>query len=187
MDSIAASLRHALDSAGLILPIPWAATAGFTTVGLLAALFWSPVADSIASGLVAAPPKLEAFRGLQQSRLKLALGLVIAWVLGGFLEELVFRGVILRQAEALLEPRIGQPLAIALATAVAAFGASLLHAFQGLRAMVIIFQLSVIFGLVYVASGFNLWAVVFCHGLYDTIAFIRFANRQSRYSQLADE
>ena len=37
-------------------------------------------------------------------------------------------------------------------------------------------------GILFVASGRNLWAVILCHGLYDTIAFIRFANRQSRYS-----
>jgi len=38
--------------------------------------------------------------------------------------------------------------------------------------------------LLFVISGHNLWTVILCHGLYDTIAFIRFATGKSRYSKL---
>ena len=31
------------------------------------------------------------------------------------------------------------------------------------------------------------WLSMLCHGPYDTIAFIRFANRKSKYSNLADD
>jgi hypothetical protein len=47
---------------------------------------------------------------------------------------------------------------------------------------VIITQLSSLFGLLMVVSGYNLWAVIIGHCLYDTVAFIRFANGKSRYS-----
>jgi len=50
----------------------------------------------------------------------------------------------------------------------------------------IIAQLSVLFGLLYVITGYNLWAVILCHGFYNTIAFVRFANRSSKYSNLDD-
>lgn len=33
-----------------------------------------------------------------------------------------------------------------------------------------------------VVSGRNRWAVSLCHGRYDTVAFIRYANRTSRYA-----
>ena len=56
--------------------------------------------------------------------------------------------------------------------------------YQGLRAAIIVAQLSVLFGVLFVVSGHNLWAVMLCHGLYDTIAFIRFANKKSKYSKL---
>jgi len=52
--------------------------------------------------------------------------------------------------------------------------------YQGLRAAIIITQLSVLF----VVSGYNLWTVILCHGLYATIAFVRFARQESRYSKL---
>jgi hypothetical protein len=29
-----------------------------------------------------------------------------------------------------------------------------------------------------------LWAVMVCHGMYDTIAFVRFATKKSKYSYL---
>ncbi len=54
-------------------------------------------------------------------------------------------------------------------------------------AMVIISQLSALFGILFVISGYNLWAVMLCHGLYDTIAFVRFANKQSKYSDLDND
>jgi len=59
-----------------------------------------------------------------------------------------------------------------------------IHLYQGPRAAFIVTQLSVLFGTLFVLAGYNLWAVILCHGLYDTIAFIRFANKQSRYSKL---
>jgi len=40
------------------------------------------------------------------------------------------------------------------------------------------------FGVLFVISGYNLWAVMLCHGLYDTVAFIRFATKKSKYSNL---
>jgi len=34
-----------------------------------------------------------------------------------------------------------------------------------------------------VVAGYNLWAVILCHGFYDTIAFVRFATGKSKYSK----
>lgn len=65
-------------------------------------------------------------------------------------------------------------------------GAFVIHLCQGMRAAFIVTQLSVLFGVPFVISGENLWTVVLCHGLYDTVAFIRFANRSSKYSNLDD-
>jgi hypothetical protein len=43
-----------------------------------------------------------------------------------------------------------------------------------------------LFGLLFVLSGHDLWAVILCPGLDDTIAFIRFANKTSKYSRFED-
>jgi membrane protease YdiL (CAAX protease family) len=161
----------------------WPTTAGAVVWALLM-LALTPVADAIASRWIEKPPTLGAFRGLQQSRLKLAIGIVIAWILGAFLEELAFRGVVQQWLEQDLAAALPVPAATAVAVLLAAIGAGVLHLYQGLRAAVIITQLSVLFGVLFVLSGRNLWGVFLCHGLYDTVAFIRFANKQSKYSQL---
>ena len=142
------------------------------------------MADKLATRFYEEPPTLDTFASLQESKAKLIAGIVAAWVLGGILEELIVRGIVLLSVETMLTTWTSKPFATVIAVLVAAAGAGLVHAYQGPRAMVIITQLSILFGILFVVSGYNLWAVILCHGLYDTIAFIRFANKKSKYSKL---
>jgi membrane protease YdiL (CAAX protease family) len=169
---------------GLLPDVSLPKTIALVVVWLALMLVYSPIADRIATRMVAAPPTLGAFRALQESRVKLVAGIVVAWILGGFLEELVFRGIVLKAVEAEAFRWIAGPVAAMVAICVAAAGAGVMHLYQGPRAALIITQLSILFGALFVISGYNLWAVMLCHGLYDTIAFIRFANKKSKYSEL---
>jgi len=172
------------DELGLGPARSWLQTVGFAMAGLAVMVAYSPLADRLASRLFTAPPTLEAFAAIQQSRLKLIAGVAAAWMLRGFLEELVARGIVLSSVETLLSTWIAPPVATGAAICIAALGAGAMHSYQGARAAAIITQLSVLFGILFVASGYNLWAVMLCHGLYDTIAFVRFATRRSKYSHL---
>lgn len=161
---------------------------------LLGSLVWlalmlaaTPLADRVATVWVAQPPNLAAFRGLQQSRAKLLLGILVAWLLGAFLEELFLRGIVLWGIETRLQAALPTGLAAPLAILSAAGLGGLLHLYQGARAALIVGQLSALFGLLFVWSGHNLWPVILCHGAYDTLAFVRFARKQSRYSRLPAE
>ncbi len=163
----------------------WPHTLAYALPGLVVLVAYSFFADWLASRWIKKAPTLEAFRLLQQSRTKLVAGIVVAWVLGGILEELVFRGIVLRSIDVGLVGAVGGPLAAAVSLVLAALGAGVIHLYQGPRAVVTIIQLSILFGVLFVVSGYDLWAVIVCHGLYDTIAFIRFARKKSRYSNLA--
>jgi membrane protease YdiL (CAAX protease family) len=143
---------------------------------------YTPVADRLATKCAAKPPNLGMFLKLQQSRFNLAVGLLLAWVIGAFVEEVALRGLVLQWIEMLTSPWMAWPLPSALAVCGAAMAAGIADLYQGLRAAIIIFQLSIMFGALFVIDGHNLWSVIFCHGFYDTIAFIRFANRSSKYS-----
>jgi len=169
---------------GLTPPDSWLAAIALALAGLAVTWAYTPLADRWATRWFARPPDLSAFRALQQSRTKLVAGIVLAWILGGFLEEFFLRGIVLQAVKAVASPALGLPLATAAGIAAATAIAWVIHLYQGLRAAFIIAQLSVLFGVLFVIGGFDLWPVIFCHGLYDTIAFIRFANRQSRYSDL---
>ncbi len=170
---------------GLGAPGSWLLTVGAALVWLGLMLAYSPLADWLASRWFDRPPDLESFRVIQQSTAKLIAGIVIAWVLGGILEELIARGIVLKSIEFLLATWFIAPVAAGIAVCLAALGAGIMHFYQGPRAMVIITQLSVLFGVLFVISGYNLWSVIICHGFYDTIAFIRFARKKSKYSDSA--
>jgi membrane protease YdiL (CAAX protease family) len=164
----------------------WPILVVLVAVWLAGMLAFSPLADRIASRFIEAPPKLGAFRAIQESKAKLLIGIVIAWILGGFLEELVFRGIVLRTIDVWLSGSLGAVGGAGVAVMIAALGAGVIHLYQGPRAALIIVQLSILFGLLFVVSGYSLYSVVLCHGFYDTIAFIRFANKSSRYSKFAE-
>ncbi len=172
------------DDLGLGAPESWLLTVGFALAGLVITIAYSPLADRLASHWFKKPPDLESFRAIQQSIIKLIAGIAIAWLLGGILEELIARGIVLKTIEALLSGYIAEPIAAGIAICLAATGAGIMHFYQGPRAVFIIAQISVLFGILFIVSGYNLWAVIICHGLYDTIAFIKFANKKSKYSNL---
>jgi membrane protease YdiL (CAAX protease family) len=167
---------------GLGQPGSWLITVGWAVLGLGLVLVYSPLADRLASRWFKQPPTLETFRVIQQSKAKLITGILTAWALGGILEELVARGIVLGAVASLLKDWLGGPAAAGVAVFVAALGAGALHSYQGPRAVIIITQLSILFGILFVVCGHNLWAVILCHGLYDTIAFVRFALKKSKYS-----
>ena len=169
---------------GLSSSVSRVSTIGLAVAWLALMLTYSPLADRLATRCVAKPPSLDAFRALQQSKSKLLIGIIVAWMLGGFLEELIFRGIILQWVEALASAWLVTPIAAGIAVCAAALGAGLIHLYQGLRAAIVVTQLSVLFGLLFVVSGHNLWAVMLCHGMYDTVGFVRFANKKSKYSRL---
>ena len=173
-----------MEKVGLGIPNSWFQTIGLAIAGLGLMLAYSPLADRVASHWFHKPPTLGAFRTIQQSKGHLIIGILVAWLLGGVLEELIFRGLVLRSVEGVLAAQLLPSIATVVAIGVAAFGATLFHVYQGSRAMLIIAQLSILFGVLFVVSGYNLWTVMVCHGLYDTIAFVRFANKKSKYSNL---
>jgi membrane protease YdiL (CAAX protease family) len=169
---------------GFVISIPGLA---LSVAWLALMLAYSPMADWVATRFTDKPPTLGAFRAIQQSRIKLIGGIVVAWILGGFLEALLFRGIVLRSVAVFLGAWMTAPVADAIAVCAAATGAGIIHLYQGPRAAIVVTQLSVLFGVLFVLSGYNLWAVIVCHGLYDTVAFIRFATKKSRYAQFATQ
>lgn len=166
-----------------LLPHSWPATIAFASAGLVMALLYSPVADKIGTCLAAVPPKLGAFQALKTSTLHLLAGIVVAWILGGFIEEIALRGIVVRYLDVHLQSWMPAAAAATIAVCAAAAIAFIVHLYQGLRGAVIVTQISILFGALYVLSGHNLWAVILCHGSYDTIAFVRFARGTSRYSR----
>lgn len=100
-----------------------------------------------------------------------------AWTLAAFGEEMVFRGYFMhRVVDVSGNTRWGW--AVALVVSSALFG--LAHRYQGPAGMIATACIGAVLGLLYVYSRRNLWAVILCHAIVDTIALTAiYLNRAS--------
>lgn len=115
------------------------------------------------------PPDISRFDGLRGNGAALILGLITAWTLAAFGEEMVFRGYLLNRLAAFFGgKRLGWGAAVVLSSLV--FGAG--HAYQGPAGMILTAGVGVLYALAYLLTGRNLWAPILIHGLYDSFAFI---------------
>lgn len=96
------------------------------------------------------------------------------------------RGIVLNGVAALFSHALPPLVGLGLGVVIAAAGAFILHLYQGLRAAFIVAQLSALFGVLYGMAGPTLWPMILAHGVYDTVAFVRFAARASKYSHSSD-
>ncbi len=95
--------------------------------------------------------------------------LAIAWIVGGFTEELLFRGFLISRFERLLA-RI--PFAIVLAVLFQAvlFGHQHFY-YQGLAGALATGLIAVVSGVIYVLLRRNIWPLILSHGLANTLGF----------------
>ncbi len=93
--------------------------------------------------------------------------LAMAWIIGGFTEEILFRGVLFARFERLLRPL---PFAAVLAVVLQAvlFGQQHYY-YQGFAGWVATGAIGVVSGLLYLRFNRNLWPLVISHGLGNTI------------------
>ncbi|TNE37228.1 MAG: CPBP family intramembrane metalloprotease [Alphaproteobacteria bacterium] len=112
---------------------------------------------------------LSNFDSLEGNILNTGIMLALGWIVGGFLEEMLFRGFILQGIERLL----GGSFA---ATVIAIAGSSVLfglpHFYQDTVGMIMTGLMGLVFGVIYVWSGRNLWFTILLHGFVDTYGII---------------
>lgn len=92
--------------------------------------------------------------------------LLFVWVSAAIGEEVLFRGFMFRQF-GLLIPEHRYKLAGIVVLSAVLF--SLPHIYQGVSGLAVTFVFGLIFGVVYIKTGFNLWVTMLFHGLVDTL------------------
>lgn len=93
--------------------------------------------------------------------------LVSSVIIGGFVEEMLFRGILLTRLSKVLGDSNGMLIAIIVVTSLI-FG--YIHLFQGLLGAVSATLFSIVVGFIYVKTNFNLWIVILIHSLNNIIA-----------------
>lgn len=148
----------------------WGRLVGITIVlAVFFETFLSGVIEPLVGAYLGETIDLSAFDPLKGSLPNTAVMLAVGWIVGGFLEEMLFRGFLLQGLERLL----GGSFA---ATIIAVVGSSILfglpHFYQDTVGMIMTGLMGLIFGVIYVWSGCNLWFTILLHGFVDTYGIL---------------
>lgn len=161
---------------GLSAPASRTTLAIWTVVALVVTMAAGILADTVTSSLMApASEATQAIDARYQGRFSNLPGnlsayifwLATAWIVGGFAEEMLFRGVVFTRLEQLM----GRTR---LATAMAVLGQGLLfgqqhYYYQGLPGLVSTALIGIVSGALFLVFRRSLWPLVISHGLGNTI------------------
>jgi len=144
-----------------------------TLIAVAILLPLSSLAIHIVETLTESTPNLEAFEKIRGNIVALASGLVIAWIFGAFVEELLLRGFLLNTLHELFSHKnCPQWLTWTVAVLVTSVITGTGHFYQGIVGMVGTGLIAVGFSVIYLMNRRNLWSCILAHGLYNTVAFI---------------
>jgi len=117
------------------------------------------------------PQDLSRFDVLNGNLPNLIIQLVNVWITAAFLEEFMFRGYLMKRIVDLQGKETKIAWIIALVSSAVIFG--LVHSQQGPGGMLKVSAIGVVFGLSYLATGRNLWPLIFAHGLIDSLDMVQ--------------
>jgi membrane protease YdiL (CAAX protease family) len=93
--------------------------------------------------------------------------LITSWIIGGFTEEMLFRGFLISKFERLFgKTPFAIPFAIVLPALI--FGQQHMY-YQGIKGLVEGFVIATLYGTIYIVNKRRLWPLIICHGLVDTV------------------
>ena len=150
--------------------IVWTIIALITTIlaGNIAAQLASSFIGTTSSGASEINQVMEGrFANLPGNLPVYIFWLVIAWVIGGFTEELLFRGFLINRFEKLFY-RIPFAIALAVITQALIFGQQHYY-YQGITGLVSTGVIGIFSGIIYVTCKRRLWPLILSHGLANTL------------------
>jgi membrane protease YdiL (CAAX protease family) len=95
------------------------------------------------------------------------LFIMLGWILGGFCEEIIYRGYVLKRL-AVIFGDTNKAWLLAAIIASVLFGIA--HSYQGLTGIIATGLIALLFGVVFIFNKNNLFVLVLTHGLYNMIA-----------------
>lgn len=143
------------------------------SVGLGYQLLSLYVVEPLTARFVGNLPDVSMFTALKGNLRLLLVYTGVSWTLAGFGEEFVYRGYLLNRIAQLLTRGGGQggrgAWIAALGVTTVLFGLG--HVYQGASGVIATALAGLVFGVLYILGGRNLWAPIIAHGVADTTAF----------------
>lgn len=139
-------------------------------IGLLLSVFVIMIAHEISSFFFERPPRENERFGDLSGNIPLTISWIVTGILiGGFGEELVYRGFLINALERIFDKRYGTVLAIILP---ALFWALRHYYYAHGYGSIMVFIVGTYLGVLYVANGRNLFPGIILHSMFDTISFM---------------
>ena len=118
--------------------------------------------------LTETPLKLGVFRQLKNNSTLFFISIIISWVVGGIIEETIFRGFMISKFMKHINPSFGAIIGVILSSCLFGY----LHSYQGISGQILVGIVGLILAVVYVVSKRNLWLNILTHGFVDTISLL---------------
>ena len=160
--------RQSFQSVGLARPEH---AARFLLLGLALGVFAYLVGtfgiDPLGRILVGESPDVSDFGDIKGDWGRLATYLAASWIVGAFIEELVFRGFLIEIGARLFGARAVWPLAVG-----GSFLFGWVHLYQGASGVLTTGLMGMLLASIYLLTGRRVLLVMIVHGLVDTFAFV---------------
>jgi len=109
---------------------------------------------------------LSEVSGIQGNFLNYAVFIILGWILGGFCEEIIYRGYVLKRLAIILgDTNKAWLLSAVIASIVFGFA----HSYQGPSGIIATAIIALLFGLIFIFNRNNLIVLVLTHGIYNMI------------------
>jgi len=152
---------------GFVPPENWMATIGWSLLlGTVLAFASTLVVEPFSDRLTNSTTDHSAFESLRGSLKNLLLVLVTVWLLVAFVEEIIFRGYMMSDIAELIGT---SKAALAVNVIVSSVLFGLAHWYQGKSGVLSTGIVGAVLGILFIASGFNLWLPILTHGIIDTV------------------
>jgi membrane protease YdiL (CAAX protease family) len=104
--------------------------------------------------------------GIEGNLLNYIIFILLGWILGGFCEEIIFRGYVLQRLSIILgDKKITWFLSAFLSSIVFGFA----HEYQGISGIIVTAVIAFIFCLIFISNKKNLIVLMLTHGIYNMI------------------
>lgn len=115
------------------------------------------------------PPDINFLMGIKNSIPNLIFSLILVWVTGDILEEIVFRSFLINSLDLLFgRNSMSQIVAVVISSLI--FGG--IHAYQGIPGMITTTCLGLIFGIAFLFNGRRIWPLIVVHMILDTTTLL---------------
>jgi len=157
---------------GLARPKSWLRTVllgfGAAIVVIVMMLVVSNIALNL-PGAEVAEADMSRFNPLEGNLPLLLTSVLLAWTAVAFGEEMMYRAFLINQLGVLFQSeRLRWVLSLIFSSVI--FG--IVHFYQGPLGILNTFIIGLLFGVIYLRSGRNLWVTIIAHGLVNTLAFV---------------